>query len=152
MTNRSRLDPLQRVVIGAIASAIAWAPSPAEAADCSTVNKNPVVWVTGTAKNYLAALARALYVDTNPITILWRGNSSCDALNATLAGAPLTDTASYWDPSVTPNDEVQCTIGPLTVARSTPTSASRTCFLARACRFRTGCRATSETFEVRCRR
>jgi hypothetical protein len=99
--------------IGLLTAAIAFAPRNAEAADCSTVNKNPVVWVTGTAKNYLAALARVLYTDTQPITILWVGNSSCDALDATLNGTPLTGTASYWDPSVTPSDEVQCTIGPL---------------------------------------
>lgn len=103
----------QALALALVAGSITLCTSRTHAADCSTVNKNPVVWVTGTAKNYLAALARVLYTDSKPITILWRGNSSCEALDATLNGAPLTETATYWDASVTPNDEVQCTIGPL---------------------------------------
>ena len=46
---------------------------PAAADDCGTSNSNPTVYVTGTAKNYVAALARALYVDTQPLTLVWAG-------------------------------------------------------------------------------
>lgn len=68
--------------------------------------KGPTVFVQGTAKPYVAALARALFADAkNPITIVWRGMSSCYAWEQLLSGEPI-DTepgagyGQYW----TPND------------------------------------------------
>lgn len=72
--------------------------------DCSSINGNPVVYVTGTAENYVSALARTLFVDSDPITIVWLGNSSCIALDAVLNGTPITGSAYYWDPSSTALD------------------------------------------------
>jgi hypothetical protein len=89
-------------------------PGPSAAAECGSVANGPIVWVTGTAKNYLAALARTLFVDPDPITIIWRGNSSCEALDATLNGTGLGEKGAYWDPSSTaPNNQVDCNMPPL---------------------------------------
>jgi hypothetical protein len=96
------------MLAAACAALLSWG-TPSWAAECGATGHGPVVWVTGTAKNYLAALARALYVDSNPITIIWRGQSSCDALDSTLSATPLSGTGSYWDPSQS-SDEVSCTI------------------------------------------
>ena len=70
---------------------------------CNKINNNPVVYVAGTAKPYVAALARVLFTDpTSPITVVWRGMSSCNAWDQLLNGEPLYQepgaaTGSYWD-------------------------------------------------------
>lgn len=72
---------------------------------CNQINANPIVYVAGTAKPYIAALARALYADpTSPITIVWRGMSSCYAWAQLLGGEPLyaepgAPTGAYWKDS-----------------------------------------------------
>jgi len=67
---------------------------------CSTVNPGrPVVYVSGTAKPYVAALARVLYsAASGALTVLYQGNSSCVAWDSILNGTPITGTASYWNP------------------------------------------------------
>src|SRR5215472_12075606 len=85
----------------------------ARAADCCTVKPgSPIVYVTGTAKPYVAALARVLFADpVAPATIVYQGNSSCTAWDAILNGTPMMGMASYWDPSSgTTDNEVQCTL------------------------------------------
>lgn len=64
--------------------------------DCTTVSMNPVVYVSGTAKPYVQAVATALYADTAPITVIYVGQSSCDAWNQLLTGVMVTGPASYW--------------------------------------------------------
>lgn len=74
---------------------------------CSAVNANPVVWVAGTAKTYVAALAKAMFADpTTPMTIVYRGMSSCFAWQELLGGEPIdqeqgASTGSYFDSSGT---------------------------------------------------
>jgi hypothetical protein len=50
---------------------------------------HPVVYVVGTGKAYVAALAKPLYVDANPITVVWIGTGSCTAVDAMLSDPPL---------------------------------------------------------------
>ncbi len=68
---------------------------------CLSLNANPVVVVAGTAKPYVQALAAAIFNDGSPVTIIYKGRSSCDAWNAILQGTPVTGTASYWAASPT---------------------------------------------------
>jgi hypothetical protein len=78
---------------------------------CSKINPNPVVYVAGTAKPYIAALAKSLYGDPlNPITIVWRGMSSCFAWQEMLMNEAIdfetgAATGSYWDSS---GNELSC--------------------------------------------
>jgi hypothetical protein len=93
------------------AALAAWLPpASAGAAECGTENpSNPIVYVFGTAKPYLAALGRALYRDSQPITMVWVGRSSCIAVDSILNATPLTGDGTFWDPqSAAPNNEVTC--------------------------------------------
>jgi hypothetical protein len=102
----------RRALSGLLAATLGLCGAEARAGtDCSSINGNPVVYVTGTAENYVSALARALFVDTTPLTVIWVGNSSCDSLGAILDGTPLTGSATYWDPSSSAsNGEETCTL------------------------------------------
>jgi hypothetical protein len=103
------MRPLRCLVAFSLAVMAFAEPRVAQAADCGPTGHGPVVYVTGTAKNYLAALARALYTAPEPITIIWRGNSSCEAMDATLSNTPLTEQGVIWDPSsLNANNEVMC--------------------------------------------
>lgn len=93
---------------------IAEAAPPGDAAApvlCSKINANPVVYVAGTAKTYVAALAKSLYADpASPITIVWRGQSSCFGVEEMLMNEPIdkqsgAPTGSYWD---TAGTELPC--------------------------------------------
>jgi hypothetical protein len=80
---------------------------------CSTVNPgSPVVYVSGTAKPYVAALGRVLFAASGaPLTIFYQGNSSCVAWDSILNGTPITGTVSYWNPaSSTQDNEETCTL------------------------------------------
>ena len=80
---------------------------------CSTVNPgSTVVYVSGTAKPYVAALGRVLFAAAGaPLTILYQGNSSCTAWDSILNGTPITGTVSYWNPaSTTQDNEETCTL------------------------------------------
>ena len=74
---------------------------------CNKINANPVVYLSGTAKPYIQALGKALFADPmNPITIVWRGQSSCFAWEELLMNEPIDTqpgaaTGSYWDSSGT---------------------------------------------------
>ncbi len=68
---------------------------------CLTLNANPVVIVAGTTKPYVQALAAAIFNDTAPITVIYKGRSSCDAWATMLQGQPVTGQASYWPGSPT---------------------------------------------------
>ncbi|HQP36949.1 MAG TPA: hypothetical protein PLI95_17315 [Polyangiaceae bacterium] len=104
------MRPLGGMLLFATAAAVVMGSAPANAALCGSEKPgNPIVYVTGAAKTYLAALARALYSDAEPITIVWKGASSCVAWDAVLNGTPLTGTAEYWDPSSQEADnQVEC--------------------------------------------
>lgn len=80
---------------------------------CSTVSPgNPVVYVSGTAKPYVAALGRVLFAaSSSPLTILYQGNSSCIAWDSILNGTPISGTVSYWNPASSSEDnEETCTL------------------------------------------
>jgi hypothetical protein len=65
---------------------------------CNAINANPVVYVIGTAKDFLAAMGRVLFNDADPITLVWVGNSSCDVWNTMLKGTkPPNINGTYWD-------------------------------------------------------
>ncbi|MGH7329037.1 MAG: hypothetical protein ACREJX_11870, partial [Polyangiaceae bacterium] len=84
----------------------------ASAAVCGA-NGNPVVYVAGTVKPYVTAIARALYTDANPITIVYKGITSCNGIDAALNGTPISGTAFYYDPgNPVPNNEVTCDLSP----------------------------------------
>src|ERR1019366_6889834 len=53
-------------------------------ADVCGANGNPVVYVAGTVKPYVSAIARALYNDPKPITIVYKGITSCLGIDAIL--------------------------------------------------------------------
>ena len=101
----------QKLGVAAATAALFLAGRNALAQPVCGANGNPVVYVTGTAKPLISALARALYSDAQPITIAWKGAVSCNALNAILLGAPISGTASYFDPaSAKVGNEESCTI------------------------------------------
>ncbi len=78
-------------------------------ADVCGANGNPVVYVAGTVKPYVSAIARALYNDTKPITIVYKGITSCTGIDAVLNSTPISGTASYFDPgSTNAGNEVTC--------------------------------------------
>ena len=62
--------------------------TPARAADCGA-DGHPVVYVVGTGKAYVAALAKPLYVDPQPVTVVWIGTGSCTAVSAMLTDQPI---------------------------------------------------------------
>lgn len=82
---------------------------------CNAINAHPVVYVAGTAKPYIQALAKSLFADpSNPITIVWRGMSSCFAWEELLMNEPIDKetgaaTGSYWDTS---GNELFCQFKP----------------------------------------
>ncbi len=81
----------------------------AHAVVCGTANSNRVVYVAGTVKPYVSAIARALYTDANPLTIVYKGVTSCAGIDAVLNSTPLSGTASYFDPaSSNTGNEVTC--------------------------------------------
>jgi hypothetical protein len=81
----------------------------AHAIVCGTANSNRVVYVAGTVKPYVSAIARALYNDTNPLTIVYKGVTSCSGIDAVLNSTPISGTASYFDPaSSNTGNEVTC--------------------------------------------
>jgi hypothetical protein len=97
----------------ALSAALLFAGS-ARAEVCGA-NGSPVVYVVGTGKSYTATLAKPLYVDAKPITVVWIGTGSCTAVTAVLANTPLatlpntnpaTGSGFYWPPS----GESTCTI------------------------------------------
>ncbi len=72
-----------------IAAAGLAAAAPATAAECGA-DGHPVVYIVGTGKAYVAALAKPLYTDpTNPITVVWIGTGSCTAVSGLLTDQPL---------------------------------------------------------------
>ena len=82
-------------------------------AEVCGANGNPVVYIAGTVKPYVTAIARALYNDTTdkggPITIVYKGITSCIGIDAVLNGTPISGTAFYYDPgNPVPNNEVTC--------------------------------------------
>ena len=81
------------------------APPPATCANVKT--GTPVVYVTGTAKPYVQALATALFNDVSPIVLVYKGQSSCVAWDAALNGTVLSGPASYWPGTTT---ETTCNI------------------------------------------
>jgi len=77
-------------------------------ATCANIKAaTPVVYVTGTAKPYVQALATALFNDASPILLVYKGQSSCVAWDAALNGTLLTGPASYWPGTTT---ETTCNI------------------------------------------
>lgn len=82
----------------------------AHAVVCGSTNSNPVVYVAGTVKPYVSAIARALYNSpTDPITIVYVGITSCAGIDAVLNSTPISGTASYFDPaSSNTGNEVSC--------------------------------------------
>ncbi|MEO8874073.1 MAG: hypothetical protein ABI461_00680, partial [Polyangiaceae bacterium] len=91
-----------------VAASTFFGASSANAAVCGA-NGNPVVIIAGTVKPYISAIARALYNDPKPVTIVYKGITSCLGIDAALNSTPLTGTASYFDPgSSTTNNEVTC--------------------------------------------
>ena len=92
---------------GAAAALACLAPN-ASAAVCGA-NGNPVVYVAGTVKPYVTAIARALYNDASPITIVYKGVTSCNGIDTVLNSTPISGTAFYYDPgNPVPNNEVTC--------------------------------------------
>lgn len=78
-------------------------------AEVCGANGNPVVYVAGTVKPYVTAIARALYNDQKPITIVYKGITSCLGIDAVLNSTPISGTAFYYDPgNPVPNNEVTC--------------------------------------------
>jgi len=75
-------------VFGAILILTTSVSALAEAADCGS-DGHPVVYVVGTGKAYVATLAKPLYTDPNPITLVWIGTGSCTAVDAILKDSPL---------------------------------------------------------------
>ncbi|MEO7109779.1 MAG: hypothetical protein ABI183_05035 [Polyangiaceae bacterium] len=100
--------PFKNSVFAIIVSSAIFAASTAHAAPCGA-NGNPVVYVAGTVKPYVSAIARALYNDPNPITIVYKGITSCLGIDAVLNSTPISGTGSYFDPgSSTTGNEVMC--------------------------------------------
>ncbi|HEY8074348.1 MAG TPA: hypothetical protein VIF62_09565 [Labilithrix sp.] len=90
--------------------------SAAQAAVCGS-DGHPVVYIVGTGKAYVAALAKPLYTDPNPITLAWIGTGSCTAVSGILTDQPIaplvqtnpaTGSAFIFPPSAT--GDVTCTI------------------------------------------
>ncbi|MEO6574568.1 MAG: hypothetical protein ABIP89_12065, partial [Polyangiaceae bacterium] len=79
---------------------------------CGTTNGNPVVYVAGTAKPYVVALAPALFADpVAPLTIVFKGVTSCLGVSAILGPTPINGSAAYYDPaSPNPLHEEPCTL------------------------------------------
>lgn len=101
-------------VFGAILAASCLVSSVSGAAECGA-DGHPVVYIVGTGKAYVAALAKPLYTDSNPITLVWIGTGSCTAVNGVLTDQPLaplvqtnpgTGTGFIFPPS----GETTCTI------------------------------------------
>src|ERR1700689_5429386 len=100
---------LKNSLFMAISASTFFASSNANAVVCGTQNGNSVVYVAGTVKPYVSAIARALYNDTNPITVVYVGITSCNGIDAVLNSTPISGTASYFDPaSSAPGNEVSC--------------------------------------------
>lgn len=73
-----------------------------------------VVYLSGStaAKPFIAALAKVLYKDAQPLTIVYVSSGSCTGVDAVLNGTPASGAASYWDPASTkPDNEESCTVG-----------------------------------------
>ena len=103
------MKTLRLSVVAAFVSA--FVPSVAHAA-CG-VNPN-VVYLSGSsaAKPFIAALAKVLYKDADPLTIVYQSNGSCAGVDEVLMGTQISGTASYWDPASPKTDnEESCTIG-----------------------------------------
>ncbi|HEX7666988.1 MAG TPA: hypothetical protein VF407_20805, partial [Polyangiaceae bacterium] len=85
----------------------------ASAIGCDQINGNKVVYVAGTVKPYVTAVARALFNDTSngnhPITVIYKGITSCLGIDAIVNSTPLTGTGFYYDPASTAtNNEQTC--------------------------------------------
>lgn len=97
----------------AAALATALTSLPASALPLCGANGQPVVYMAGTAKPYVAAVAKALFSDSAPITIVFVSVTSCLGLDAVLSPgtSPISGTASYFDAaSPNPGNEEKCTI------------------------------------------
>lgn len=80
-------------------------------ADVCGANGNPVVYIAGTVKPYVTAIARALYNDAKPITIVYKGITSCNGIDSVLNSTPISGNAFYYDPgNPAPNNEVTCSL------------------------------------------
>src|SRR5438094_2672247 len=66
-------------IFGAIVALALSSSGVAQGADCGA-DGHPVVYVVGTGKAYVAALAKPLYTDPSPITVVWIGTGSCTAV------------------------------------------------------------------------
>lgn len=76
---------------------------------CNAINGNPVVYVAGTVKPYVTAVARALFNDAQPITVIYKGITSCLGIDAIVNSTPISGTGFYYDPSSTAtNNEQTC--------------------------------------------
>jgi hypothetical protein len=101
-------------VFSAILAAGLLSAGVAEAADCGS-DGHPVVYVVGTGKAYVAALAKPLYTDPNPITVVWIGTGSCTAVNniltdVDLATMPNTNPVTGSGFIFPPSGETTCTV------------------------------------------
>lgn len=95
------------IAVGSAAATLL-APRVAKAEVCGA-NGNPVVYVAGTVKPYVSAVARAVYNAPKPITIVFKGVTSCLGIDAVLNSTPISGTASYFDPASTnTGNEVSC--------------------------------------------
>jgi hypothetical protein len=84
------------------------------AADCGA-DGHPVVYVVGTGKAYVAALAKPLYTDASPITVVWIGTGSCTAVSGILTDQPIaplvqTNPGTGTGFMFPPSGETTCTI------------------------------------------
>ena len=100
-------------VFASIATALSLlALTPAADAACGA-NPN-VVYLSGSsaAKPFIAALAKVLYKDADPLTIVYQSAGSCAGVDEVLNGTQISGAASYWDPaSAKVDNEETCTVG-----------------------------------------
>lgn len=102
---------LRASFVAAAATVISLISSNAAAQPLCGANGHPVVYVAGTAKPYVTALAKALFTDPVPITIVFKGVTSCLGIDTIVSGAAISGGATYYDPASTkPNFEEPCTI------------------------------------------
>jgi hypothetical protein len=86
------------------ASVLLVAAKEASAADCSTFTKPTYITGSSAAKPFVAALGKAL---SGTVTLVYKGQGSCNGPDAIINGTKMTGTASYWDAAGT---ETSCTL------------------------------------------
>ncbi len=65
---------------------------------CNAINGNTVVYVLGTAKDFVKAIGTSLFNDADPLTVVWAGNSSCDVWDTMVKDTvPPNSSPVYWD-------------------------------------------------------